>query len=345
MEILREMGCLEQVLAKTDRIDSLFCQTASGKVLLNLKYKDLGAELFGAGTQRAAFLEILLDQCRNSQVKIEWDCDVTSLERQGDKREVKSAEKTLGAFDLVVVSDGAKSSLRRHLNIPQKVSVYPWGALWFIGQRSKEFSSNQLWQVVNGASQLSGFLPTGINQSQLSLFYSLKISNYQEFLSIPLDQWKTNLLKIAPQAEGFLEQIQQHNQLSVAAYHDVVMPYWHDEAAVVLGDAAHALSPQLGQGVNLALQDAATLADCIASSPTLPEALRAYSIARKKQLRFYQFATRSITPLFQSDSPFLGKVRDLSFPLATKSKWVRRQMALSMAGYKDGLLSSKAIKM
>ena len=188
-------------------------------------------------------------------------------------------------------------------------------------------------------------MPTGINQSKLSLFYSIKLSEQQAFFETPLTKWKHELLQIAPQAATFVHQIHDHQQLSVAAYHDVVMPYWHDDGAVVLGDAAHALSPQLGQGVNLALQDAAALATSIQTAPNLAEALSDYSIARTKQLRFYQFATRSITPMFQSKSPLLGLIRDITFPVMAKSSWVKRQMVLSMAGYKDGLFSSRPVLM
>ena len=76
-------------------------------------------------------------------------------------------------------------------------------------------------------------------------------------------------------------------------------------------DAAHATSPQLGQGCNLALIDAATLCDAIDAADALPDALAAYTRARRPALNFYQRATRWLTPLFQSDEPAFGVARDL----------------------------------
>lgn len=109
---------------------------------------------------------------------------------------------------------------------------------------------------------------------------------------------------------------------------------------VFLGDAAHATSPQLGQGCNLALCDAQALSLALAAADSLPSALAAYSRARRRQLAFYQLATRWLTPFFQSDSRLAGQLRDVAMPLALRVPWLRRQMVLTMCGVKRGLLSS-----
>lgn len=118
------------------------------------------------------------------------------------------------------------------------------------------------------------------------------------------------------------------------------MKRWHGERVAVLGDAAHALSPQLGQGVNLALVDAAVLAECLAESG-LEEALETYTCRRRKHVGFYQFATRWTTPFFQSDYLELGRIRDLGFPVGMKVPWVRRQMVATMAGLKNGVFTRR----
>ena len=68
-------------------------------------------------------------------------------------------------------------------------------------------------------------------------------------------------------------------QLLPAAYEDVVMRRRHAGRLVFVGDAGHAMSPQLGQGVNLALLDAHVLARCLETHADVDAALAAYSAA------------------------------------------------------------------
>ena len=115
---------------------------------------------------------------------------------------------------------------------------------------------------------------------------------------------------------------------------------WHTRNTVYLGDAAHATSPQLGQGCNLALLDAQALAASLAAHDDLPGALADYTRRRRRQLAFYQYATRWLTPFFQSDSRLAGVVRDLAMPLAVRLPWIQRHMVLTMCGLKTGPLAA-----
>ena len=52
-------------------------------------------------------------------------------------------------------------------------------------------------------------------------------------------------------------------QLRRASYRDAVLRRWSRGRLVLIGDAAHSMSPQLGQGVNMALMDALALRDAL----------------------------------------------------------------------------------
>ena len=114
------------------------------------------------------------------------------------------------------------------------------------------------------------------------------------------------------------------------------MKPWHRGRVICIGDAAHATSPQLGQGVNLALVDAQVIARCLARATSFDHALSDFYRERARQVRFYQFASRALTPLFQSDSSWLGPVRDVVLPLLGAFPPTAKQMLKTMAGIKRG---------
>jgi len=115
--------------------------------------------------------------------------------------------------------------------------------------------------------------------------------------------------------------------MTFATYADVGLNRPFAERIAFIGDAGRALSPQLGQGANLALIDAATLSDCLRTASTLAAALAAYAERRRRHGNFYALASRWLTPFFQSDSRWAARLRDVAFPLMGQVPYLRRQMA------------------
>jgi len=339
LAVLKELGIYDNVLPKTTIINQLHCINDRGATMLDLHYGELCQGIAGAGTHRSTLFEHLEKAVIQAGVRLHWGTEISEIKTERNIHQLVGTEtNSHGPFDLLLVCDGSRSTLRDQIGLPYSHRQYPWGALWFIGKRTEAFHSNQLWQSVSSTDKLCGLLPTGTEHDLLSLFWSIRMDKVEQWRDTPLDEWKESVLKLAPQAEGFLQQINSHDDLSVAGYHDVVMKKWHTNNVAILGDAAHALSPQLGQGVNLALVDASTLAQCLRESDQ-PQALARYSNRRKKHLRFYQRATRWATPFFQSDYSLLGVARDLSFPLMNSLPWARKQMTATMAGLKTGPFS------
>ncbi|MBD4671506.1 FAD-dependent monooxygenase, partial [Xanthomonas citri pv. citri] len=99
--------------------------------------------------------------------------------------------------------------------------------------------------------------------------------------------------------------------LARASYRDAVVTRWHRGRFVLAGDAAHAMSPQLGQGVNMALLDALAMRDALRVGADLDAALQHYQRERQAHVAIYHRWSRWLTPLFQSERDLWAHGRDL----------------------------------
>lgn len=343
MSVLEEMGLLDRILPLGSAITSLHVREKN-RPLMRLEYDEWKKGSFGLGLHRPALLRVLLDAMQDAGASMRWDHEITRATRAETRWNLEQADgSSHGPFDLVIIADGARSTLRRHVSPVATDHSYPWGAHWFIGENCGAFPPENLHQVVSGTRVLCGFLPTGRHAPDapelLSLFWSVRLSEDVTLRRQPLEDWKGQIIRHEPRAETFLRQITRWDQIITARYGDVRMTHWTAPGIAVLGDAAHAMSPQLGQGVNLALMDAACLAECIATSP-LPVALRNHTRRRLAHIRYYRAATRALTPLFQSSHDWLALPRRILFRAMQHIRPCRIAMTRSMAGVMFGKKAS-----
>jgi 2-polyprenyl-6-methoxyphenol hydroxylase-like FAD-dependent oxidoreductase len=85
---------------------------------------------------------------------------------------------------------------------------------------------------------------------------------------------------------------------------------WSVGRVTLLGDAAHPVTPDLGQGACLALEDAVVLARCLSSTANVPAALRAYDRARLGRAAFLARHSRWMGRLGQLRHPWLCRMRN-----------------------------------
>ena len=352
--VLARLGCVEPILTRGARVERLVCQNERDVKVLDLAYERLAPGLFGIGLHRGVLFETLFGALRASSARVVLGVSIARVgaSKRGRRVLVDDLGERHGPFDLVVVADGARSPTRDSMTEVAKTSVrYPWGAMWFIGEDRDRAYEGRLFQRVRGTRGMVGMLPSGLGPGEgatplTSLFFSVKMDEVETWRTGGLDAWKAHVLSFAPEAAPLLDQITRLAQITIATYWNVTMPRWHAAGVVFLGDAAHATSPQLGQGCNLALVDAMTLAEVLADSGDVPSALDRYTALRRDHLAYYQLATRWLTPFFQSDHRALGPLRDL---LMSKTKWsgfAEREMVRSMCGTKTGIFTgSFATKM
>mgnify|MGYP000402613748 CR=1 FL=1 len=99
----------------------------------------------------------------------------------------------------------------------------------------------------------------------------------------------------------------------------------------LIGDAAHAIHPLSGHGINLGYQDARVLAEQLAALPAwrdpgeLP-VLRAYARARAEETALLQYTTHGLNRLFKPADPLLSGLRNLGLNLTNKLPVLRNAL-------------------
>ena len=336
MAVLWQLGLLDAALRHGARVGRLFGETREGRAVMDMRYRDLDQRLFGLGMQRGA-LFTLLDAAWQEGRNVHCGRRIVSVDAErGVLRDEQGCEH--GAFDLLIVADGAASQLREGVGEAALDRPYPWGAQWCLVPRQDWPFADELRQRYVGARRMAGMLPVGTRPGddvpRMSFFWSVPAPALRE--ECDEAQWRHDVADVWPQAADMLRDTAVPHGLAKARYRDAVHRRWHRGRAVLLGDAAHAMSPQLGQGANMALIDALALRDALRAHDDLASAFAQYEHARRDHVGIYHFWSRWLTPLFQSERDVLAAMRDRLFHPLTRMPGGRRQVLRVLTGTRRG---------
>ena len=98
---------------------------------------------------------------------------------------------------------------------------------------------------------------------------------------------------------------------------------WGEGLATLLGDAAHPMTPNLGQGAGQAIEDAWALAAALATQPDLAAGLRAYESVRRERANDFVRRSYRLGAMAQWRNPIARRLRDLT--LWMTPRWVMRR--------------------
>nr|WP_086608409.1 NAD(P)/FAD-dependent oxidoreductase [Erythrobacter donghaensis] len=345
LAVLDALGLAGEILRRAARIDALEGIEERGRCVLDAPYAALGLPgAFGIGIHRASLFGVLLEAASaQAGITLHADHAVTgSLCEPAGRRLIFAGREASSRFDLVVDASG----WRTHFD-PAPKGILPFGALWasLPLEPGDPFAGNLLEQRYRRASQMAGVLPIGQRAGaagpEVAFFWSLKAEDYPVWAETPLDDWKAEVLRLWPALEGLLARIGDRSQLTFARYAHRTHPAPVIERMIAIGDAWHSASPQLGQGANMALLDAWSLARGLAEGRTLGEKLRLATSWRRDHVWLYQIVTRAFTPLYQSESRMLPSLRDrLLAPLSRHwpARGIQAQLMSGLFGFPLGPL-------
>ncbi|MER6445021.1 FAD-dependent monooxygenase [Streptomyces venezuelae] len=263
---------------------------------------------------------------------IRYGAAVTSVDDADGSPVVRTDAGDLDGADLVIAADGIHSPLRRQ---------------YFPGHPGLHHSGETAWRTVLPAAAH----PTGAATAETW-------GRGERFGVVPLADGRTYLYATAVAPEGYrpadvraellrrygtwhdpipalLERIDpaavlQHDLYDLAG----PLPRFHHGRLAWLGDAAHAMTPNLGQGGCQAVEDAAVLGRLLAGTRAedVPAALAAYSAARCARTDAIRVRARRAGRVAALSHPLAVAVRDLAVR-ATPARVTDRAMAALFDGF------------
>ncbi len=192
--------------------------------------------------------------------------------------------------DLVIGCDGRHSAVRQAAQLEVLEFGVPADVLWFRIHRHPE-DPQELFGNVNYGRAL--ILINRGDYFQAGLI--IEKGSFEQLKSAGMEEFRRTIAKIAPYLGDRVEELQAWDQIKLLTVQINRLRSWHRPGLLCIGDAAHAMSPAGGVGINLAIQDAVAAANLLAL-PMRDGTLKDSQLAAVQQRR--EFPTR-VTQLLQ----------------------------------------------
>lgn len=162
--------------------------------------------------------------------------------------------------DLVVAADGRHSTLRAAAALATVDYGAPMDVLWFRLPRDEAAGTRQ----TGGHVRPGLFLVTIDRGSYWQCGFVIPKGSFAARQARGLSALKEDIVRTAPFLAQAVQALRDWEDVKLLTVQVNRMPRWHREGLLCIGDAAHAMSPVGGVGINLAIQDAVATANRLA---------------------------------------------------------------------------------
>lgn len=235
---------------------------------------------------------------------------------------------------LIIAADGAKSKLRSLLNIDLKITSLQQKSLVAVvrSQKSHNYCATQRFKQDGPLA----FLPLK-SEFISSIVWSSSPENINRLEKISdLDFCKELSLNF----EGYFGNIELLTRRASFPIKSIHAKQYFKNNVVLVGDAAHAIHPLAGQGVNLGLKDAEVLSDIIKNyigknqNFNLEEILKNYQKQQKGENLTMLEAMNNFKSLFGSNNKVLWFLRNYGLNLTNNLNFIKKEFMLKACGLK-----------
>jgi len=258
------------------------------------------------------FLNFLAEQGRRYPgFDLHMETEATDLIVESDRVVGLRAESPGGPLeiraDLVVGADGRHSTVRERAGFGVTSLGAPMDVLWMRMSRHPR-DPEQTGGFVN-----YGHLLVTLNRGDYwQCAFVIRKGGYDEVRSRGLDAFRAEIVRLAPYLADRIQELKDWDDIKLLTVAVDRLTQWWRPGLLCIGDAAHAMSPIGGVGINLAVQDAVAAANIVAAplregrlTTSDLDAVQRRRTLPMKVIQAIQIAAQSriIDPLLDSDKP------------------------------------------
>jgi 2-polyprenyl-6-methoxyphenol hydroxylase-like FAD-dependent oxidoreductase len=273
--------------------------------------REIGAPV--VALQRTRLHDVLVDAAGPGVVRLGFT--VLEYENLGDRIRVISTDDDRVEADLLVGADGLNSSVRAQLvsDGAPKYSGYtswrgvtPAGAVAPPQRMTESWGRGERFGIVNiGSGEIYWFAVANAEAGGAD-------ADVREELLARFGGWHepvAAIVRATPAARILRTDISDRDPIDC----------WHRGPVVLLGDAAHPMTPNLGQGAGQAIEDAVVLDQCLSAGPTIDAAVRRYEVRRVSRANRLVLASRRVGAIAQWQNAAAVWLRDTGMRLTPAS--------------------------